>query len=377
MANDALPGYTQPEIKSRLLAAGASGTIYALVMPESESAIQAVIGDTYSPLFNQDQVQKLDARAQYLDMFREPWTQKQDEMHREYFDRWIEWASPVVKFEPELFPFRYPTAGASEGIVKLMAEYLGHCRQTGLYPVIHVFEGEYEGFTAFARGLGIKVVKHERENWRDLQDAILDGQFWVSQPSAIDGMVWEEFGEFCQMIDQYHDGLVEVVPDLTYVGAVAREYLIDLNYKCIRSFVISHSKPFGGYYHRCGGVFAKHERPTLFGNMWFKNLTSIAWGIEMMKKHGVHDLPRKYRKIQEDATKAIALRLGIADLEPCDIMVAAKAAIPAKLNPVTESLIRGEGSAAILRVCVTPEMTVQIDPNLAPQMAKMLKEGAL
>lgn len=375
MANDALPGYTQTNIKATLLAAGASGTIYALVMPESEKAIQAVIGEAASALFNHDQVDKLDSRAKYLEMFREPWTQKQDAMHGEYFERWIDWARPVVKFAPEFFPFRYPTAGASEGIVKLMAEYLGSCRERDLNPKIHVFEGEYEGFTAFARGLGIKVVKHERKNWRDLQDAKLDGQFWVSQPSAIDGMVWEEFGEFCQMVDQYHDGLVEVVPDLTYVGAVAREYSIDLNRKCIRSFVISHSKPFGGYYHRCGGVFAKHERPTLFGNMWFKNLTSIAWGIEMMKNYGVYDLPRKYRAIQKEAVSVIAGRLDIENLEPCDIFMVAKAPVPDDLDDVTESLIRGSENNAILRICLTPEMTVSIDPQLAPEMAQMLGDG--
>ena len=92
----------------------------------------------------------------------------------------------------------------------------------------------------------------------------------------------------------------------------------------IRAFVMSHSKPFGGYYHRVGGVFARTERPSLFGNRWFKNLLSLAWGTEMMRRHTVHELPRKYRPVQEEAARRVGAALGI-ELAPADVNLLATA----------------------------------------------------
>ncbi len=176
-----LPAYTDAHIKAALLAAGASGTIYSLVMPESEAALAAVVDD----------------RRRHFDMYREPWSQKQDDMHVAYFDTWTRWSRPVVDFPAELFPFRYPTAGASEGIFKLMAEYLATSRRAGFDPSIHIFDGEYEGFPAYAASLGMAVVRHERQNWRAVPSALPEGaMFWISQPSAIDGMVRDDFPGF-------------------------------------------------------------------------------------------------------------------------------------------------------------------------------------
>ena len=186
-------------------------------------------------------------------------------------------------------------------------------------------------------------------------------------------MVWDEFDDFCEMMDEHQQGLIEVVPDLSYVGAVARDYSFSLDHRCIRSFVVSHSKPFGGYYLRCGGAFARTARPTLFGNIWFKSLTALAWGVEMMKRHDVFDLPRKYRRAQEGSAASIGENLGIDGLEPCDVMVIGKAPVPEDLSdPVIESLVRGNGDARILRICLTPNMTVSIDPRLAPEMTQRM-----
>ena len=63
--SEELPAYAEAATKAALLAAGCSGTIYSLVMPESEAALAAVIDD----------------RAAFFDMYREAWTQKQDAMH--------------------------------------------------------------------------------------------------------------------------------------------------------------------------------------------------------------------------------------------------------------------------------------------------------
>ncbi len=88
--------------------------------------------------------------------------------------------------------------------------------------------------------------------------------------------------------------------------------------------MISHSKPFGGYYHRVGGVLARRERPSLFGNRWFKNLLSLAWGTEMMRRHDVQALPRNYRPLQEQAARDCGAALGIT-LHPADVALLATA----------------------------------------------------
>lgn len=356
-ANDNLPAYTEQRIKSRLLHAGASGTVYALVMPESEAALGRTVG---AARFDG----RSDGHEAYLERFREPWTQKQDAAHEEYLQGWLDWAAPVVDVDGAAFPHRYPTAGASEGIVKLMAEYVASCRTEGRPAAVHVFDGEYEGFSAFARGLGIPVVRHRRSEWRELAKEGHKGQFWISQPSAIDGMVWDDFDAFCRMVDDRRDDGLEVVPDLSYVGAVARPYRFSLDHRCVRSFAVSHSKPFGGYYIRCGGVFARNEHPTLFGNRWFKSLTALAWGVDMMRNHDVHALPRKYRRAQEEACADVAAMLGIEGLEPCDVMVMAKAP-PVDGDLLLASLTRGADDDRILRICLTPAMSTAIGMPVA------------
>lgn len=336
-----LPDYAAAEAKSALLAAGASGTIYSLVMPESEAALLALAGD----------------REALLDRYREPWTQKQDAMHQAYFDTWIEWAAPIVRFDPAAFPFRYPTAGASEGIFKLMAEYLARSGR----PSVHIFDGEYEGFPAYADALDIRCVRHDRSDWSAAVQAIDRGaQFWISQPSAIDGAVWSDFDAFAAILaDQRPD--VALIPDLTYVGSVAREFEVALGHSNIPAFVISHSKPFGGYYHRVGGVFSRSERPSLFGNKWFKNLLSLAWGTEMMRRHGVFDLPRKYRPVQEEAARTVAAALGIEGLEPADVSIMATADPAQARSDALRTVLRGSASERVVRLCLTPAMTGLID----------------
>lgn len=377
-----LPLYTRDDIKQQLLSHGASGTVYAFVMPQSEAAFRQVMDGcdqaweiSSTMLDVEEQVRNLAEMREknVLSRYREPWTSKQDAMHVEYFDRWIEWSSPVVSFDAEAFPFRYPTAGASEGIVKIMAEHLARCQRSGTKPCIHIFEGEYEGFGAFARGMGIEVLTHRREEWRDLAHLQEGGLFWVSQPSAIDGMVWDEFDDFCAMMDEYQQGLIEVIPDLSYVGAVAREYRFSLDHRCIPAFVISHSKPFGGYYHRCGGVFARHERPTLFGNRWFKNLLSLAWGVEMMKRHDVFDLPRAYRDIQTQAADIVGRHIG-TKLSPADVFVLATGPVDENADDIVKSLERGTGQARCVRVCVTAAMSALVDRKYAPGIAENLED---
>lgn len=357
--SEALPSYTQADVKQALLEAGASGTIYSLVMPESEAALAS--------LFDDD-------RGALLDWYREAWTQKQDAMHEEYFARWVDWSAPVLSWDQTAFPYSYPTAGASEGIVKLMAEYGARERAAGRAPQIHIFEGEYEGFPAFADSLEIDIIRHARSDWEEVAAGKIPAhaQFWISQPSAIDGTVWPHFAAFAGALQEAQPE-AELVPDLTYVGSVARDYAIALETPNIASFVFSHSKPFGGYYHRVGGVFAKEERPSLFGNRWFKNLLSLAWGTEMMKRHDVFDLPRKYRSVQEDAARRVGDAFGIT-LEACDVNLLASAPWRDDMPGVLRSVGRGCDDEKVVRLCVTPAMATLIDARLAPTTAPHLIE---
>ena len=353
----ALPAYTDDDIRNRLLAAGASGTVYALVTPETEDAVRSMA-----------------ARPdEMLERHREPWTRKQDAMHREWFDEWIRWASPVVEFDAGAFPHRYPTAGASEGIAKVMGEWAARTRARGGSPVVHVFEGEYEGFRAFAGAYGVPVVAHDRSDWPMACDVEGDAQFWISQPSAIDGMVWPHLKEFAERLHQTSPQ-VELVPDLSYVGAVARPYRIVLDLPNVRTVALSHSKPFGIYYKRVGGVLSKDEIGSLVGNEWFKNIDSIALGLEMMRRHDVFALPRRYREVQERCAAEIGRRLGVEGLRAADVMVMGVAP-PVGPDDPAAPLLRGGRGERMVRVCLTPAMTVAIDPDMAPEMAKTMVEG--
>ena len=354
--NEHVPNYASPNAKSALLAAGVSGTIYSLVMQESEAVLAALTRDEET----------------LFDRYREPWTEKQDAMHEAYFDGWIEWSAPIVSFTPSDFPFRYPTAGASEGIFKLMSEYLARARTAGHEPTVHIFEGEYEGYSAYAQSLNLTCVRHDRSRWREIIEEISrDGLFWISQPSAIDGSVWPHFEEFIAELAARRPD-VAVIPDLTYVGSIAREFRVALDSPNIPAFVISHSKPFGGYYHRVGGVFSRTECLSLFGNKWFKNLLSLAWGTEMMRRHDVFDLPRKYRPIQEQAARLAAAALGIDAIEPADVMIMGVAPPESATTHVLRTLLRGSPSEQVVRLCLTPTMTTLADPAMASATASRL-----
>ena len=73
------------DLNERLLAVGASKTVYALVTPQIEAAKATVFGDNDST-----------QREDYLDQFRDAWTAKQDAYHEEFFDVWHEWSKPVI-----------------------------------------------------------------------------------------------------------------------------------------------------------------------------------------------------------------------------------------------------------------------------------------
>lgn len=356
--NDNLPSYTTPQAKQQLLSCGASGTVYSLVMPESEDN-QSFIMDgcdrETTPMHNH-----ATKREEFLSMYQEPWTQKQDAMHEAYFDAWVKFSEPVLTMGS--FPHQYPTAGASEGIFKLMSEYVSQQYAKGNKPHIHMFEGDYEGYSAFANSLGIEITKHRIDDWRLVSGRMVaEDQFWISTPSAIDGKVWEHWDDFILLMLN-EAPLTQIIPDLTYIGSVSENYNIDVSSTNITAFVMSQSKPMGGYYHRVGGVFSRNPCLSLFGNKWFKNLQSLAWGTRMLSEYKVHDLPNKYSPIQEEATRYVSDRLGI-DLKPSPVMLLATGNPQQATTELLKSLVRGTGETSIIRLCVSPRMDYLIKGN--------------
>lgn len=325
-------------LNQTLLAAGTSKTVYALVTPETEAVKATVFGDAGST-----------DRAEYLSQFRDAWTGKQDAYHTAFFDKWIEWSSPVVDFDRTNFPFFYPTAGASEPLRQIIFSHAA--KNPG--GTIHVFEGEYEGYKAMAEAAGLKVYEHVRRDWRSTLSLVKGAVdlFCISQPSAIDGNVWEDFNEFVTFLPEHRGQFI--VADVTYVGAVPESAIkerFNLNAPSIRNVVFSLSKPFGVYYDRVGGVFCREEDLGLFGNKWFKSLTALRIGTKLMEAHGVFDYPTRYAQVQQEMTDAASFDLDI-DFTPADVYILATA-LRSEDEALGDYLRRGE----TLRICLTPGM---------------------
>ncbi len=363
----------EQELRGILGVAGGSKTIYALVMPETEAALAAVVDggsreDTIAGALAGAErrgsnanaadtvVAALDtAREPFRDMYRAAWTQRQDADHVAFFERWRAWTAPVLDLDAAAFPFCYPTAGASEGLRAAIDAYGNRARAEAFAPSIHVFAGEYEGFGAYAEAARIPLVRHRRQDWRAVPSRIGPrDQFYISQPSAIDGAIWPSFDAFAQAL-AIAQPTAELMLDLTYVGCVARPYRLKADYPNVPMIFFSLSKPAGAYYHRIGGCLARREHSGLFGNMWFKNLLSLRLGIEFMNRNSVRALAEKYRPVQEQAARDVGAKLGVT-LAPCDVYLLATARPSAVPGVVERYLLRGEGDDARVRVCVTPAM---------------------
>lgn len=315
-------------LNERLIASGASKTVYALVAPEIEQAKRALAFDP-NPA---------------LEQCREAWTGKQDAYHNEFFDLWHEWSSRVVSLDRSLFPFYYPCAGASEAIRQIIFDnaVISNAR------AIHVFDGDYEGYRAMAEAAHCEFRAHRREEWNAVAQKMGPHDlFFISAPSAIDGNVWADLNDFLSVMPKK-----SVVVDATYVGAVPEssiEARFNLNAPSVSAVVFSLSKPFGAYYDRIGGVFMKQESQALFGNRWFKNLQSIRLGALLMKRYGVFYMATEYGALQKQETQKVSEALGF-ELTPSDVFILATGAENG--SDLSNYLAR----AGNVRLCVTPSM---------------------
>lgn len=348
--------------------ASVSKTVYALVMPETEAVVDMVIdGQSEGQSEGQNNDTKAQGRQNYHSIFREAWTQKQDTVHEFFFKTWKSWTAPILEFDDAALSFHYPVNGASEALRETIYAYGVKARELDFSPTIHMFEGEYEGFSAYAEAAGIRVKYHKRSLWKQAIPHIGPyDQFYISQPSAIDGMVWDDFENFTAQLNTQQPN-ADLMLDLTYVGCVAKQFEINATSPNIAAIFFSLSKPAGAYYHRIGGLLSRDEYPGLFGNKWFKNLTSLSIGTKFMQTHGVYELPRKYRPVQQSVTDDVNAALGLS-LKPADVYLLAGSVPSQKPSALEKYLTRGCAGEEIVRVCLTPRMAHMIDPKLNPHV---------
>ena len=319
---------------------GVIPTVYSLVFPQTREAFDA-----------------LRAEADLGDMYERAWTKQQDPMHHALLDTWTQWVRPIVGDGLRRLPHRYVCAGSSEAIRDSIAQHVADAHAAGRPPRLHVFAGEYEGYAAYARAYHCEVVVHDRDAYeQSLRAKVQDAdRFYLSAPSSLDGMVWPGYDAFVRFVADTLPGL-RVALDLCYVGCVGTgAYALSVDAPCIDTVFFSLSKVFGVYYHRIGGVL--HTRPAagLAGNVWFKNLLSIRFGVQLMQRHDVWELPRRYRAAQVAVCERLAAATG-APVTAADVLLLAHQ--PAGSGgPLDEAFARGTSRR---RFCLTPALDAQI-----------------
>lgn len=317
---------------------GFSKTVYSLVYPHTRQVLDDFLKE----------------RSTIHQLYERAWTKRQDPMHRALFDAWVEYAGIAIDFDREQFSNEYPTAGSSEAIRAVIAELAA---QPGKHS-IHVFDGEYEGYSAFAQAHNVPVIVHNRDRWYDIsEDQYADGDiFFISEPSSIDGNGWQYYPDFVRHIET--TGL-RLAVDLCYVGCAYAAMHIPIKSPAIDYVFFSLSKSFGVYYHRIGGVFSRHQIPSLHGNMWFKNLLEMEYGVRLMKSvENALTLPSMATDYQVEAIGIIERKTGLV-LSPSDVVLLAHHRLPTDPTAMDQFLSRGN----TVRYCLTPTMDQIINPQ--------------
>ncbi len=331
----------QLETPDALLAAGVSKPVFDCRWPETRQVAERLWRELPLGLAER--------------LYGEPWRGGQDHLHEEFLDSWLDWSTGVVSLDRAAFPYRYATSGSSEAIRERIAQFSTDRRAVGLEPVMHVFDGEYEGYAAYADAYAVRIERHDRARWREWFKQRSTGpagaDLWlISQPSAIDGNLWADFPEFLRHLERAAPEM-RVAVDLAYVGTVAREYQIALTSPLIDTVFFSLSKVFGVYYHRVGGVLSRTVMPGLVGNRWFKNSFSLALGRELLATLPHHAIPAQYGAIQARAVTDVRSALGLP-LVASDALLIAHHAVIDPLPATVAGLRRGN----VVRYCLTPTL---------------------
>ena len=329
------------ETSDTLLAAGVSKPVFDCRWPETRDIAARLWRALPGPLSDA--------------LYGAPYLGGQDRLHERFLDRWLDWRRDAVILDTAAFPHRYATAGSSEVIRESIAQFAIDRRIAGREPVIHVFDGEYEGYGAYADAYHVRMVRHDRAAWRESlgrlsPDSVRGDLVLLSEPSAIDGNIWPDFATFIAHLERALP-TVRIAVDLTYVGTVAREYMIDVTSPLIDTVFFSLSKVFGVYYHRVGGVLSRAVLPGLVGNRWFKNTFSLELGQALLSSLSVRAIPLAYRAVQERAAGEAGAALGVG-LTPSDAILVAHRRWSDDLPVAVRPLRRG----TMVRCCLTPSL---------------------
>ncbi len=305
----------------------------------------------------------------FEELFGDPHLAKQDPEHNRFVNAYREWAKPVLQGLDE-FAYAHPAAGSAEAIKDTLSVLHGNNPQARL----HMFDGDYEGVVAYASAMNFQVIKHARTEAgiRDIAKQIKPGDVWyISEPSALDGNIWSGYDSFMKTTQDLD---LKVLVDTAYVGTIARDYKIRVDYPHIAGVFFSLSKPFGVYYQRIGGVFVKSPNKLLQGNVWTKNLIGLRVGEALMKAHDVFDIARTYRWAQTAAIQEFNKLTGIGIL-PSDVITVGY--LPQeKVKEVPkefQNLFRGHCTHGFFRPCFVPSMISSIKGLCAEALTQMSK----
>jgi histidinol-phosphate/aromatic aminotransferase/cobyric acid decarboxylase-like protein len=321
-------------MKAELDDIGVSKTVYGYLYPEVEEVMARTFRD-----------------PKLIEIQRHGYTQRQDPMGQSFIETYIGWARSVLNIDAGRFRFVYPSAGSAEAIRESIAVQ-ATAHRAREKTTLHMFDGDYEGYVAYAKAHGVTVVLHERDGYTEsLRDIAPGDTFYISQPSAIDGNLWSGYDRFMAWLEA-HQPQLDVFVDLAYLGTLtAAGARIATHYKNIRGLFFSLSKAFGIFYQRIGGLFSDREWPSLYANrLWFKNLVNLTLGEELMRQFPPHALPAKYNPVRMAVVAGLRERFG-PDVGPSDSVLIAHQPAREPLEPVQRELCR---TRRVVRYCLTP-----------------------
>jgi histidinol-phosphate/aromatic aminotransferase/cobyric acid decarboxylase-like protein len=313
---------------------GVSKTVYGYLYPEVEEVMARTFQD-----------------PRLIEIQRQGYTRRQDSMGQSFLDAYTGWTRDVLNIDADRFRFVYPAAGSAEAIRESIAVQATANRARG-QTTLHMFDGDYEGYVAYARAHGVHIVLHERDGYTESLRSVGAGDtFYLSQPSAIDGNLWGGYDRFMAWLEAHLPAL-DVFVDLAYLGTLTDgSARIATHFKNIRGLFFSLSKAFGVFYQRIGGLYSDREWPSLYANrLWFKNLVNLTLGEELMRKFRPHALPVRYHPVRMAVVSGLRERFG-PTVEPSDSVLIAHQPASEPLQLVQRELCR---TRRVVRYCLTP-----------------------
>lgn len=277
----------------------------------------------------------------YEDSYSQP--EYQTEIESKFKKSWINWSKDQISFNESLFYF-YNSAGSSEAI----RESLARLKASGI-DTIYTFTGDYEGYKSLAEAYNLKIISLNRYSWKTIKPNSLKGAFYFSNPSSIDGNVWDDTQDFINKMTQDNPECLLRI-DLCYVGTSSKK--LNLNLNDVDMIFFSLSKVFGVYFHRIGGVFSKNKMLGLEGNKWFKNLFSLHLGIKLLDTYNINYFPNKYQKVQTEALLTINKEYNL-NFEPSDVIILGHS--KDEVSGYTRESLKSS------RICLTPIMSEVIN----------------